>query len=107
MPKVTEYLDVSGRSPFERWFNGLDAQAAAKVTAALYRLEQGNSAEVKALGAGIYERRIHWGPGLRIYFGREGMRLVVLLGGGTKSRQQRDIQTAKRLWKEYRQRREV
>ncbi len=73
----------------------------------LYRMEQGNAGDVKALGSGVHERRIHWGPGLRIYFEREVTRQIVLLGGGTKSRQQRDIETAKRLWKAYRQRREV
>ena len=107
MPKVTEYLDSAGRSPFGRWFDGLEAQAAAKVSAVLYRLEQGNQAEIKALGAGVYERRIHWGPGLRIYFGREGARMILLLGGGTKSGQRRDIAAARKTWKDYQQRKET
>ncbi|MBU6509354.1 MAG: type II toxin-antitoxin system RelE/ParE family toxin [Gammaproteobacteria bacterium] len=107
MPKLTEYLDTGGRSPFGRWFDGLDAQAAAKVSAVLYRLEQGNQSEIKALGGGIYERRIHWGPGLRIYFGREGPHLILLLGGGTKSGQRRDIETARKAWKDYQQRNEA
>ncbi len=107
MPRIETYLDEPNGSPFGRWFEALDAPARAKVTAVLYRMEQGNAGDIKALGGGVHERRIHWGPGLRIYFGREGARLIVLLGGGTKSRQQRDIETAKRLWKAYRQRREV
>lgn len=107
MPKVTEYLDAAGRSPFGGWFEALEPQAQAKVTATLYRLEQGNPGDVKPVGANVYERRIHWGAGLRIYFGREGTRLIVLLGGGSKSRQQRDIEAAKELWKEYRQRKEA
>lgn len=107
MPKVTEYMDRAGRSPFGRWFDGLEAQAAAKVSAVLYRLEQGNQAEVKALGGGVYERRIHWGPGLRIYFGHEGAHLILLLGGGTKSGQRRDIEAARKVWKDYQQRQET
>ncbi len=107
MPKVTEYLGSAGRSPFGRWFDGLEAQAAAKVSAVLYRLEQGNQAEIKALGGGVYERRIHWGPGLRIYFGREGAHLILLLGGGTKSRQGRNIEAARKVWKDCQQRKET
>jgi putative addiction module killer protein len=107
MTQVTEYLDAAGRSPFGHWFETLKPQARAKVTAALYRMEQGNMGDTKSLGDGLHERRIHWGPGLRIYFGREGGRLVVLLGGGIKSGQQRDIKATRKLWTEYRQRKEA
>ncbi|MDZ7662825.1 type II toxin-antitoxin system RelE/ParE family toxin [Thiohalophilus sp.] len=103
--EIREYLDEAGRSVFARWFKGLDARAAAKVTTVLARLEAGNLSEVKSVGAGVFERRIHFGPGYRVYFGREGDRLIVLPGGGTKQGQHRDIEQAKRYWMAYRQRR--
>ena len=98
------YLAADGRSPFEEWFSGLDGAAAAKVTVAVARLEQGNLSNVKPVGEGVLEYRIDWGPGYRIYFGRDGQVLVILLTGGTKKRQQRDIETAKALWADYRRR---
>jgi putative addiction module killer protein len=100
--KVVEYFSA-GSSPFAGWFAGLDPQAAAKVTAALYRLEQGNFSNVKSVGKGVSEYKIDFGPGYRIYFGQEGDELVILLGGGSKKRQDKDIQTAQMLWAEYKQ----
>lgn len=100
--KVVEYLK-SGFSPFTRWFAGLEAQAAAKVTVALYRLEQGNVSNVKSVGKGVSEYKIEFGPGYRIYFGQEGDELIILLGGGSKKSQSQDIQTAHTLWAEYKQ----
>ena len=69
----------------------LNAAAAAKVAVALARLEQGNLSNAKGVGEGVLEYRIDWGPGYRVYFGRDGDVLVILLTGGTKQRQQRDI----------------
>lgn len=77
--------------------------AASKVTVALIRLEQGNFSSVK--GSGVYECRIDFGPGYRIYFGKDGEALVILLGGGTKKRQGTDIQTATEHWKNYKEQR--
>jgi putative addiction module killer protein len=99
------YIAADGASPFEKWFSGLDAAAAAKVTVAISRLAQGNLSNVKTVGEGVLEHRIDWGPGYRVYFGRDGMTLVILLTGGTKQRQQRDIETAKALWVDYKRRR--
>lgn len=99
------YLATDGHSPFEQWFSGLDAVAGAKVSVALARLEQGNFSNVKTVGEGVLEYGINWGPGYRVYFGRDGEVLVVLLTGGTKKRQQRDIETAKTLWVDYKRRR--
>jgi putative addiction module killer protein len=99
------YLASDGKSPFEQWFTELDAAAAAKVSVALARLEQGNLSNAKGVGEGVLEYRIDWGPGYRVYFGRDGEVLVILLTGGTKKRQQRDIDTAKALWSDYRRRR--
>jgi putative addiction module killer protein len=105
MLELRYYCNSDGESPFEDWFGDLDAAAAAKVTAALVRVEQGNLSNVKGVGAGVLEYRIDWGPGYRVYFGRDGDVLVILLTGGTKRRQQRDIETAKNLWTDYKTRR--
>jgi putative addiction module killer protein len=75
------------------------------VAVALARLEQGNLSSAKGVGEGVFEHRIDWGPGYRVYFGRDGGQLVILLMGGTKRRQQRDIKTAKSNWADYKQRR--
>ena len=99
------YLAGDGKSPFEQWYSGLDTAAEAKVAVALARLEQGNLSNVKPVGEGVLEYRIDWGPGYRVYFGRDGEVLVILLTGGTKKRQQRDIDTAKALWTDYKRRR--
>lgn len=101
---VQEYLDKHGCSPFGRWFDDLDARAAAKVVSALYQLEQGNQSEVKGVGGGVFERRIHFGPGYRLYFGREADRLILLLAGGTKQRQDKDIAEAQARWQDYKHR---
>ena len=104
MIAIREYVDHEGRSPYARWFNRLNAQAAAKVATALVRLERGNLSGVKGVGAGVFEHRIDFGPGYRIYFGKEGDALVILLGGGTKRRQRQDIKTARGRWRDYKRR---
>ena len=106
MIEIREYIDGRVRSPFGRWFNGLDAGAAAKVRTSLARMETGNLSNVRGVGRGILECRINVGPGYRVYFGRDGDTLIVLLGGGTKARQQRDIERAHELWQEYRRRKQ-
>ncbi len=105
MIELRYYLASDGQSPFEEWFSGLEAAAAARVSVALARLEQGNLSNAKGVGEGVLEYRIDWGPGYRVYFGRDGEVLVILLTGGTKKRQQRDIDTAKALWTDYKRRR--
>jgi putative addiction module killer protein len=101
--EVLELLREDGTSPYAEWFDRLDAAAAAKVTAAKVRIEQGNLSNVKWL-RGIGEYRIDWGPGYRIYLAKDGLRVIVLLGGGTKKGQQRDIDRAVALWEDYKQR---
>src|SRR3990170_8477278 len=98
--KIVEFL-VNGKSVFRRWFDELDAHAAAKATTALYRLEQGNFSNVKSVGKGVSEYKIDFGPGYRIYFGQEGSYLIVLLGGGSKKTQSKDIRKAHLLWAQY------
>ena len=104
MVEVLEYLDQNGNSPFADWFDGLDAQAAAKVSTAQTKLGLGNWSSVKGVGAGVYERVIDFGPGYRIYFGKEGDKVVILLAGGTKKRQDTDIANAQERWQDYKQR---
>lgn len=84
MIRIREYIDARGRSPYAKWFGGLDPRAAAKVATALIRMEHGNLSNAKGTGAGVFEWRLDYGPGYRIYFGRDGDTLVILLGGGTK-----------------------
>jgi len=100
---VVEYVREDGSSPYRLWFDSLQALAAAKVATAVVRLELGNLSRVKWIGA-IGEYRIDRGPGYRIYLGKDGDRLIILLGGGTKQRQQTDIERAKAMWAEYRTR---
>jgi putative addiction module killer protein len=102
--EVLEYLQPDGRSPYAEWFDRLNAPAAAKVSIALARLSQGNYSSVKGVGGGLYEYRIDFGPGYRMYFGKDGERIVLLLGGGTKKRQQKDIAGALSRWQDYKQR---
>ena len=104
MLTVLEFLERDGASPFGNWFAALDATAAAKITTAVRRLELGNFSNVKGVGAGVFEYRIDFGPGYRVYFGKDGDTLVILLGGGTKKRQDRDITTAHARWKAYKKR---
>ena len=104
MLEIRYYLARDGRSPFEGWFASLDPTARAKVTVAIARLEQGNLSNAKGVGEGVLEYRINFGPGFRVYFGRDGEMLVILLTGGTKKRQQRDIAAAIDMWADYRQR---
>ena len=106
MIEIREYLDDRGRSPFGRWFDSLDASAAVRVRTSLARMEAGNLSNIRGVGNGVLECRINVGPGYRVYFGRDGDTLIVLLGGGTKTRQQRDIDDARQLWQQYRRRRQ-
>ncbi len=102
--ELRDYLDVSGKRPIRRWLDGLDSATRARVTRALVQLSLGNMSEVKGVGGGVLERRLDFGPGYRIYFGRDGEALIILLAGGTKSRQQRDIVTAQTYWEDYKRR---
>ncbi len=104
MIEIREYIDLEGRNPFGRWFQKIDNVTQARIAVALDKLERGNFSTAKSVGVGVSELRLDFGPGYRIYFGKDGERLVILLGGGTKKRQQKDIATAHALWQEYRKR---
>lgn len=105
--KVEEYLDVRGRSSFGEWFETLDTQTALLINTILTRIKHGNNSNIKGVGSGIYERIVDQGPGYRIYFGKEGQEVVILLCGGSKKGQQKDIEKAKLLWKEYKDRKKL
>lgn len=103
--EVREYRTVDGRSPFPEWLSGLgDRQARARVRVRLNRLRLGNFGDSKGVGGGVSELRISYGPGYRVYFGRRGDTVVILLCGGDKRTQARDIERAQEYWADYRRR---
>lgn len=103
MNELQAYIDRLGRNPFERWYEKLEDSTRARIAVTLDRLSRGSSA-AKGVGSGVMEMRMDFGPGYRIYFGKDGETFIILLGGGTKRRQQADIETAQQLWREYKQR---
>lgn len=105
MMEIKEYLDTEGNSPYAKWFGRLNVVGfAAKVAVAVHRMEQGNFSNAKGVGGGIFEFRIDFGPGYRIYFGKDGEHLAILLAGGAKKRQDADIAGAKANWRNYKRR---
>ena len=92
-----------GTNPYKDWFDDLDAQAAVKITVVVARLELGNTSNIKWFD-GIGEYVLDWGPGYRIYLAKDGDKLIILFGGGTKKKQQKDIDLAKELHAEYKAR---
>jgi putative addiction module killer protein len=100
--EIREYTE-GGHSPFAEWFNELDAVTAARVDRYIRRLEAGNFSAAKSLRDGVFELRLDFGPGYRVYYGREGRTIIILLGGGTKRRQDADIAAAMGRWKRYKQ----
>lgn len=100
--RIVEYAP-GGRSPFAKWFEELDPVTAARVDRYIRRLEAGNLGAVKTLREGVFEVRLDFGPGYRIYAGWEGRTTIVLLGGGDKRRQAADIAAAIQRWKHYKE----
>jgi putative addiction module killer protein len=107
MIEIRYYVAFPDHQPFAVWFADLDPVARAKVTRAIARMEQGNLSNAKSVGEGVLEYKIDFGPGYRVYFGRDGNALIILLTGGTKKRQQRDIKTATDYWRDYKQSRRI
>jgi putative addiction module killer protein len=105
-PKEIEYYQTpDGAYPFREWFARLkDREAQMRIDARLVRLRSGNPGNVKAVGAGVSELRIDYGPGYRIYFATAGLTLVVLLCAGDKRTQAADIKQAKKFWADYQRR---
>src|ERR1019366_4751856 len=92
----------NGLVPFDEWFESLrDLRMQAAVDARLTRVRAGNFGDCKSVGGGVFELRISFGPGLRVYYGLHGRQVVVLLGGGDKRSQSRDIRRAQKLWQQF------
>jgi putative addiction module killer protein len=99
------YVTEESRESFSDWMESLrDTKARAKIRVRLDRISLGNFGDCHGVGEGVQELRIDYGPGYRVYFGQEGATIVLLLCGGDKSTQTKDIDTAKRYWNEYRRR---
>ena len=101
MIRIVEYISGNGKNHFAEWLTKIPATHALRVTEALYRMERGNFGDHKAVGEGVMERRIFGSPALRIYYGMDGKELVILLAGGGKNKQSKDIAKAKALWGMY------
>ena len=102
--KLLEYIE-DGKSFYADWFNSLDAITAARIDKYVRRMEQGNMGDSKVVGGGVLELRIDYGPGYRVYYSKDRDRLVILLGGGSKRHQSKDIARAIFRWKAYKKRR--
>jgi len=107
--EIREYQLPDGQSPFGRWFGEVNARAAAKITSAIDKIGRGLMSNVESVGGGVSEIKIDFGQGFRVYFGFEtdgrATTIVILLNGGTKKRQSKDIDRAKAYWKDYKTRR--
>jgi putative addiction module killer protein len=100
--EIRRYRTAAGDEPFTQWLTDLaDRQARGRILARLERLEVGNFGDTKFVRDGVSELRIDWGPGYRVYFGREGRTVILLLCGGDKRKQDQDIKRAIELWQEY------
>ena len=98
------YEDAKGREPYSDWLASLkDRKTRERILVRIQRLENGLYGDCQPVGEGVLELRLIFGPGYRVYFGEDGERLVVLLCGGDKSSQSRDIQAAKEYWRDYRE----
>lgn len=98
---VREYLTPDGRNPYREWLSTLDVTPRARIQARILRFSTGNLGDHKGLGGGVWEARVMFGPGYRIYFGKDGPQLVLLLLGGDKSTQAGDVARAQASWKAY------
>lgn len=98
---MREFLLESGESPFRTWLDRLDTSSRARIQARMFRVEQGNLGDAKSVGEGILELRFTIGPGYRVYFGKDGQKIILLLLGGDKASQRKDITRAKTYWRSY------
>lgn len=107
MIEIREYVTEDGRNPFQEWLDSLkDRQTLARIDLRLNRIRLGNIGDTKSVGHGVYEIRLTFGPGYRIYFGRRGDTIIILLHGGDKGSQSRDIELAQFRWAEYQKRKQ-
>ncbi|MGB8701458.1 MAG: type II toxin-antitoxin system RelE/ParE family toxin [Thermosynechococcaceae cyanobacterium] len=103
--QIVFYADEDGNEPFQVWIDNLhDKQGRRRIINRLFRVQQGNYGDVEPIGEGLSELRLFFGPRYRVYFGEDTGDIVVILCGGDKSSQGRDIEDAKTYWKEYKNR---
>lgn len=100
--EVKIYRDEQGNEPLTEWLESIkDRATRARIRGRLRRIEIGNFGDHRSVGGGVFELRLHFGPGYRIYYGQVGDEIILLLAGGAKSTQQRDIRQAKHYWYDY------
>lgn len=101
--EIRHYVTPDGKDVFRAWWSKLrDPRAREMILMQLDRLELGNTGHCKSLGQGLYELRIHYGPGYRVYYGQTGKEAVLLLCGGNKTSQKQDIKRARKYWRDHR-----
>ncbi len=101
--ELLEYVNEDGKNVFHEWLLKLkDKAARARIRVRLNRVRLGNFGDCKSVGGGVNELRVDYGPGYRVYFGRNGIKVVILLSGGSKKSQSKDIKLAQQYWTEYR-----
>ena len=106
MYEIQDFLQPDGTDPYSIWLRGLvDRKARARVVVRVGRMAGGNFGDCKPVGDGVWEPRVDWGPGYRVYYAMAGKRLLLLLAGGDKRKQQMDINTAISRWIDWKQRR--
>jgi putative addiction module killer protein len=101
--EIKEYVTEDGNCPFREWIERLDTSAKARIQARVFRFKLGNLGDHKLLGPGVYEARFDFGPGYRLYFGIEGKKVILLLIGGDKKSQTKDIAKAKSFWIQWKE----
>ena len=99
MLAIREYTH-NDKAPFSEWLNKLDRPVKARVMTRIDRIRRGNFGDTKSVGDGVFELRVAFGPGYRVYYGRQGQEIVILLCGGDKGSQPRDIARAKEFWRD-------
>jgi putative addiction module killer protein len=105
MLEIRHYLTASGKNPFAEWLDSLkDARTEARIAARVARLAAGNFGDCKPLRDGVWELRIDWGPGYRVYYAMAGRTRVLLLGGGDKRKQSADVRRAVENWSDFQRR---
>src|SRR5437762_6667976 len=100
---VLEYLTADGLNPFRSWLQQLDVSIRQRIQARMFRFQLGNLGDHKSVGGGVWEARLDFGPGYRVYFGKDGAAVILLLAGGDKASQSKDIAAAKHYWKDFRE----
>jgi putative addiction module killer protein len=98
---IRQYVTPDGHRPFGEWLNRLPVHAQARIAARIARFDTGNLGDHQSVGGGVWEARLDYGPGYRLYFGQHQQQIILLLVGGTKASQTRDIRRAQRYWRDY------